>query len=143
MHLSDMQKVQPWTVPYSTAVVEAATRGLTHVYGSHAVLHAMKSVGKLAALFEAFDHRNDYDPNEDEIVAMAAASADLVTAALRLANLYQFDLEDTLILRVGEKNGVGFARLKTAPEPEAKPFDGTFASSYTSVQSKERVPNAG
>ncbi len=45
-------------------------------------------------------------------IRISAMDADLVTAALRLANLYQFDLEDTLILRVGAKNGVGFGRPK-------------------------------
>jgi hypothetical protein len=35
-------------------------------------------------------------------------SADLVTVAMRFANLYGFDLESALLNRVKAKNGVGF-----------------------------------
>ena len=45
---------------------------------------------------------------DEELMTIKAMSADLVTAALRLANLFQFDLDSELCERVKEKNGVGF-----------------------------------
>ena len=72
------------------------------------VLHAAKSVGKLATLFEAMDHRESKSMTDEELMTIKAMSADLVTAALRLANLFQFDLDSELCERVKEKNGVGF-----------------------------------
>jgi hypothetical protein len=50
MNLSDMQKVQPWTVPYSADFTCIAHGELPHLYGTHAVLHAMKTVGKLGTV---------------------------------------------------------------------------------------------
>lgn len=94
------QENQPWTVPYLAAVRDAA-KNIPHILASHAVLHAAKSVGKLAAEFEKADHGFLIDEG-----VVAAMSADLVTAALRLANLYGFDLASVLVERVTEKNGV-------------------------------------
>lgn len=103
MDLYELQRRQPWTVPYSPGVVTARVGPVPHILSSHAVLHAAKSVGKLAAVFEAADHGQPVD--EATVKAMAA---DLVTAALRLANLHGFDLETVLRERVKDKNGVGF-----------------------------------
>ncbi len=107
MHDKDLtlyhaQVNQPWTIPYSLAV---ASSGVDHIMGSHIALHAAKTVGKLAAVFEALDHsRNPVSAEQVEI--LRAMSADLVTAALRIANLYAFDLAHALVERVEEKNGV-------------------------------------
>lgn len=98
------QQSQPWTVPYSPGVVEAQAL-VPHILGSHVALHAAKSVGKLAAVFEAADHR-DGSLTFGQITDVAHMAADLVTAALRLANLYGFDLATVLVERVEEKNGV-------------------------------------
>ena len=100
---------QPWTVPYAAGVQYAAdSRAIPHILGTHAVLHGMKSLGKLAAVFEALDHGTVTLvglPYWQKAV-VADMSADLLTIALRLANLYGFDLADTLERRVLEKNGV-------------------------------------
>ena len=121
------QKNQPWTVPYSHGVNRAAgTSNLNdlndtppdvpHILGSHCALHAMKSIGKIAAVYEARDHDPDWAPHpagrenvarqrRREIRKMAA---DLMTAALRFANLEGFDLAEALIERVAEKNGKAY-----------------------------------
>lgn len=95
---------QPWTVPYSGGVLIASDAHVPHILESHAVLHAAKSVGKLAAVFEGADHGRPVD-----VGLISDMAADLVTAALRLANLCDFDLATALVERVQEKNGVGFS----------------------------------
>lgn len=108
LSLGDMQRSQPWTVPYSSRFEDAASAiRLPYLYATHAVMHAAKSVGKLAAVFEALDHRDSLATDEEN-KTIQAMSADLVTAAMRLANLGSFDLETVLRERVLEKNGVGF-----------------------------------
>lgn len=108
------QQQQPWTVPYSPGVESAArSRMVPHILASHCVLHAVKSVGKLSAVFEALDHYNNGQIKQEaltpeQLTTVRAMSADLVTAALRFANLYDFDLSDELEARVREKNGVGY-----------------------------------
>jgi hypothetical protein len=98
------QDHQPWMVPYSGGVLIAAAAHVPHILASHAVLHAAKSVGKLASVFEGADHGKPVDAG-----LVSDMTADLVTAALRLANLYKFDLAAALVERVKEKNGVGFS----------------------------------
>lgn len=131
------QTNQPWTQPYSDNF-EAAASGtddseghgipelLPHLYGSHAALHAMKSLGKIATVYEWRDH-NDDDPESGRNYAglrvqhksdIRACAADLVTAALRLANLEHFDLAEALIERVREKNKIGYPGVvKDPPHP--------------------------
>lgn len=107
------QQNQPWTVKYSDGVMATHnSKQIPHVLASHAVLHAAKSVGKLAGVFEAADHSGEVSPLA--VPTVKAMAADLVTAALRLANLYGFDLATELVERVTEKNGVGFEK---APAP--------------------------
>lgn len=122
------QKHQPWTVPYSFGFNAAANgtddsegHGITdnlvpHLPGSHTVLHAAKSLGKIAAVYEERDHLPD-DAEQDaprapdveaRRAAIRAASADLLSAALRFANLEGFDLAEALIERVREKNGATY-----------------------------------
>ena len=104
--ITHAQSYQPWTVPYSAAVRDS---GVPHILGSHVALHAAKSVGKLAAVFEALDHF-DRPANRAQIEVLRYMSADLVTTALRVANLYGFDLALALVERVEEKNGVNILR---------------------------------
>jgi hypothetical protein len=111
---------QPWTVPYSEGVERAAggdpdthpskqAPAVPHILGSHCALHAIKSLGKIAAVYEARDH-------DDSIAAargygvheIRKMAADLMTAALRFANLEGFDLAEALVERVREKNGADF-----------------------------------
>lgn len=104
------QDHQPWTVPYSPEVEAANDALVPHILGSHCVLHAAKSLGKIAAIYEALDHTSEHITAEGR-KAIANASADLMSAALRFANLHNFDLADTLIDRVREKNGRDFELL--------------------------------
>ena len=107
--IAHAQRVQPWTVPYLAAINDAAAGPIPHALASHAVLHAAKSVGKLATEFEKADHGH---PIDEQVVA--AMAADLVTVALRFANLYHFDLASVFVTRVEDKNGVNI--LTPAPE---------------------------
>ena len=110
------QAHQPWTVLYSKGVQDAERFGVAHILSSHAILHAAKTVGKLASVFEALDHSGDgIDAYQLDLIETMAA--DLVTVGLRLGNLHGFDLATVLIDRVKEKNGVGY---EAAPE-EAQP----------------------
>lgn len=109
--LREMQSSQPWTLPYSNNFEDANSHGgLPHLYASHAVLHAMKTLGKIAAVFEAMDHRENPTITTYEMQVLKDMSADMVTMALRIANLYKFDLQSQLCRRVEEKNGVGFEK---------------------------------
>lgn len=99
------QTNQPWTVPYSPGVQEARNISVSHILGSHCALHAVKTVGKLASVFEALDH-TDMPITAEQRSIVASMSADLVTEALRFANLYDFDLARAFVERVAEKNGV-------------------------------------
>lgn len=78
-----------------------------HILGTHTVLHAIKSLGKIAAVYEVRDHEDVVVPTivEADRTAIRAMAADLLTAALRFANLEGFDLADALVERVAEKNG--------------------------------------
>jgi hypothetical protein len=102
------QYQQPWNVPYSSGVNRAIGQ-VPHILASHNVLHAAKTVGKLATVFEALEHREDATLTGAELQTIRDMSADLVTEALRLANLYGFDLEESLRRRVQDKNGVTYA----------------------------------
>lgn len=104
MTVQHLQDTQPWVVPYSDAF-ESARYHTPHNLASHAVLHAMKSLGKLAAVFEAVDHRGGCVLDAERAV-IRDMSADLFTAALRLANLFSFSLVCELRRRVLQKNGV-------------------------------------
>jgi hypothetical protein len=107
------QLKQPWTVPYSAGIDIAAQKLVPHILATHTVLHATKSLGKMASVFEALDHsRNVGVEGESEpmtpehLATVKAMSADLLTAALRFANLYSFDIATVLLDRIKEKNGV-------------------------------------
>jgi hypothetical protein len=106
--IEQAQKGQPWTVPYADGVRHAES-DVPHILATHCTLHAAKSVGKLAGVFEALDHSGG-TPDAGQAATIKAMAADLVTAALRLANLYSFSLADELEARVLEKNGVPIRR---------------------------------
>ena len=101
------QKKQPWTVPYSAAF-DAQRSEMPHLSATHTVLHAAKSIGKIAAVFEDLDHSGHLCPSPEQGLVIENMAADLMTAALRFANLYNFDLALVLSRRVKEKNGVGY-----------------------------------
>lgn len=105
------QKNQPWTVPYSSGVNWAACEAVPHIHGTHTILHAAKTVGKLATVFEMLDHRGEPISDSNKVF-IAEMTADLVTAALRLANLYEFDLATVFVRRVEEKNAVNILNLE-------------------------------
>lgn len=112
--LHHLQVTQPWTIPYSAGIDKATADGtIPHALSSHAVLHAMKSVGKLAAIHEALDHSRDIgEPGLSERITdgqradIRNMSADLVTVAMRLANLHGFELAGAVVERSEEKNRV-------------------------------------
>ncbi len=116
--IKQAQQNQPWTVPYSEGVMSAAGLDgvlgtyVPHILGTHCVLHAAKSVGKIAAVYEARDHEDALEGSEargrGERAEIRKMAADLVTAALRFANLEGFDLAEALVERVKEKNGADF-----------------------------------
>jgi len=104
---------QPWTVPYNAGIDVARLDLVPHIFGSHTALHAMKSVGKLATVFEALDHSRNIgvegksEPiSPEQLETVKAMSADLMTAALRFANLYSFDLAAVLVERIKEKTAL-------------------------------------
>lgn len=107
--ISHAQYHQPWVVPYSAGVMHARKCSVRHILSSHAVLHATKSVGKLAAVFEKMDHGAGI--SSEDVDTIEAMSADLLTIALRLANLHGFDLATALVKRVEEKNGINITNL--------------------------------
>jgi hypothetical protein len=110
------QANQPWTIAYSFGVQAASIDKVPHILASHTALHAAKTVGKIAALFEDYDHTGN-DLNPQAVLALAAMSADLVTEALRFANLYGFDLAAALVERVQEKNGVNILEQPCRSNP--------------------------
>lgn len=138
--IKQAQERHPWNVlnggygavPYSEGVrrAEVMPAGVPHIQGSHAALHAAKSVGKLAAVFEALDHEDvppsalafnhgKFGLSDEQRTTVKAMSADLLTAALRLAYLYEFDLAQALEARAKEKNGVGLDVVPSDPTREA------------------------
>ena len=109
------QENQPWEVPYSANLLAATTHTgpngqylMPHLFGTHAVLHAQKTLGKMSAVFERLDHTGE-PITDDQRQVLADMSADLMTAALRMANLFEFQLDEALQARVLEKNGIDFA----------------------------------
>ena len=109
--IREAQRVQPWTVPYAEGLEQARRYLMPHALASHCVLNAAKTVGKLAAVFEALDHPAPGStwahsrPTDAQMATIRAMSADLMTEAMRFANLFGFDLATELLARQAEKNG--------------------------------------
>lgn len=108
--ISHAQKHQPWNVPYSSEVTKASIRDIPHILASHTVLHAAKTVGKLASIFEKLDH-NGTHISIDDVLDVGNMIADLITEALRFGNLYGIDVARVLVERVEEKNGVNILNI--------------------------------
>jgi hypothetical protein len=68
----------------------------------HAILHAIKAAGRLAAILESEGHGGV--PGEPTYVDQPKFAADLVISAVRLADVCGFDLEDAVINRQKAKN---------------------------------------
>lgn len=109
------QYFQPWTVPYAAGIDVASQKLVPHILGSHVVLHATKSIGKIAGVFEQLDHSRSTGVastseqiSEEQRQTLKNMAADLITAGLRLANLYKFDAATELIARVQEKNNATY-----------------------------------
>lgn len=94
---------QPWVLP----LAPVHDGRVPHQLAAHAVLHAAKSTGKLAGVFEALDH-SGLPINDEQRETIKAMAADLMTIALRFANLYQFNIAEVLVERVTEKNGISY-----------------------------------
>lgn len=130
--LEHLQATQPWVLPYNTELTHAVERnaGLGHLLGTHAVLHASKSVGQIAAVFEALDHAES-PPDPESMQVLESKAASLVMVAMRLANLYGFSLTRALVEHAEEKNGVvlnwpGGGAYRVEPTPtvnDAKPTE--------------------
>lgn len=69
---------------------------------THAILHAIKAAGKLAAMLEAEAH--DEDLVHEHWQDNRKYAADLVISAIRLADMCCFDLEEAVTIRQREKN---------------------------------------
>lgn len=95
-----LQDHQPWTVLYANCCKTKTDMC------RHAVLHAAKTVGKLSGVFEERDHTGVMTDKME--ATLADMAADLMTAALRLANLCEFDLALEVVRRSEEKNGVKY-----------------------------------
>ena len=93
------QEIKSLTIPYSQGVLQAIDGGVPHILGSHATLHAMSTVGRLADIFEGADHIGSFGTHRGK-PQIADAAADLMIVALHLANLYEFDLEKALLERI-------------------------------------------
>lgn len=101
------QRTQPWTQPYADRHRYDAADFRSPFLARHTLAHVMKTVGKLAAVYEVVDHSNlGPVPSDEQIREIAGLSADLLTAALKFANIYSFSLARELVARVREKNGV-------------------------------------
>jgi hypothetical protein len=106
------QKHQPWTVPYTRGVMASSREnnhmGVPHILGSHIALHITKTAGKIAAVFESLDHGDAKNTQagitEEQTKVLKDMAADLVVEALRISNLYNFDLATEHYRRVAETN---------------------------------------
>lgn len=97
--IRNLQQNLPWTVPYS---VDFDARIDRHKHIQHAIMHIMKSLGKIADQLENEDH------HAGEIGDIQPQTADLVICALRIANVTgdSFDLQDAIKDRIESKNRV-------------------------------------
>lgn len=108
--IKQAQAEQPWQGAYAKGVMLASQEDVPHILGAHNALHVAKTAGKLAAVFEELEHPADEYTDHGAVMSDAQRqvvkdmSADLVTEALRFANLYAFDLETELRRRVAKQN---------------------------------------
>lgn len=103
--IEDAQRLQPWTVPHRWDSLPTQGYEARELCARHNVFHVMKTAGKLAAVFETVDHgRAGTCVSDEHVDKIRDMAADLMSEALRFANLYGFDIEAELRRRVAEKN---------------------------------------
>jgi hypothetical protein len=98
--IRDAQLNQPWTLPYTAEVEMIRERK-----AMHALFHMMKTLGKMAAAFEQYDHTGIPPGAKSQAEIVKDMASDSLTIALRIANLYGFDLVEWFVKRTTEKNG--------------------------------------
>lgn len=94
---------QPWTVPYGKGkwwVTDNEGRL------KHCLAHAMKTMGKIAAIIERLDHQDRQWLLDDECDEVGDLAADLVSVALQIGTTVSRSVAHALVRRVAEKNGV-------------------------------------
>jgi hypothetical protein len=97
------QKEQPWTVPYG-----AHKWWVTNNEGrlKHCLAHAQKTLGKISAVVEALDHKDQQWLTDAECDAVGDLAADLVSVAIQIGTTVSRSIAHALVRRVTEKNGV-------------------------------------
>jgi hypothetical protein len=102
MTIHEAQQHQPWMVPYGEHkwwVVNNEGRL------KHCILHAQKSLGKIATVAENLDHAERGWLTDDELSEVGDLAADLVSAALQIGTVVGRGIAHALARRVLEKNG--------------------------------------
>jgi hypothetical protein len=117
--LRELQTNLPWTIKHST---DFRSNPQTHKDFAHALHHVSKAVGKLHGFADDMDHDRQIaaESRLPSIKAYQNYIADLVVCALRLANTFpggHFDLQDAVVHRIEEKNGIKLAW----PPPKSPP----------------------
>ena len=89
------------TIMQLQALIAARWGSATYVpdvdHPNHAALHLMKALGKVAAGLEQAEHR------DGEVVNFEPQLADLVICSVRLAELWDIDLEHAIADRIDAK----------------------------------------
>jgi hypothetical protein len=114
--LFEAQMKQPWEVPYGEGKWYVKS-GEGQV--KHALLHATKSLGKIAAIAEALDHRESTWFTDKELDVIGDLAADVVSAALRIGNMTRRSVAHALLRRVMEKNGFTYGDARCTALPGA------------------------
>jgi hypothetical protein len=103
------QENQPWTIEYAERNQYPAGKFRSPFMVNHCVLHITKALGKIARVLEEVDHSNDGPvPLDDGVVVIVNATADIVSSCLKICSIYGYSMAATLMMRVKEKNGVGY-----------------------------------
>ena len=106
MNIHDAQNSLPGYWTDSTYPDDYNEKPLPHRHYNHAVTHAMKALGGLAALSDAMDHERmnkhgDADPEAQGCRDNAGKwLADLVICATRMAQQLNIDLDDATSTRI-------------------------------------------
>lgn len=106
--LDDLQRMLPWTIKYSR---DFRANPQEHKDFTHAHIHAMKALGKIAAIIDDYDHRR----SSEESHRLPDYLADLVICALRMANTFPapdpIPLGLAVVQRIESKNGTTLQEL--------------------------------
>lgn len=100
--LWQLQSLQPWTVPYAP---HKHWVGGNEGRLKHCVFHAQKSLGKITAILERLDHRDEDWLTDLECDLVGDMAADLVSTALQIGTAVSRSVVHALVRRVKEKNG--------------------------------------